>query len=85
MIIIFMFYLGKNVLANNIWKGVHDHGLDDIFSVSRKTRFLLSTLDYTLAVMVIIIYTSYKLQKDLPFKLIDLFYSVCPSFLHKRE
>ena len=36
-------------------------------------------------VLGIIIYTSYKMQKDLPFKLIDLFYSVCPSFLHKRE
>ena len=36
-------------------------------------------------VLGIIIYTSYKMQKDLPFKLIDLFYSVCPPFLHKRE
>ena len=36
-------------------------------------------------VLGIIIYTSYKMQKDLPFKLIDLFYSVCPPFLRKRE
>jgi len=36
-------------------------------------------------IFCIIVYTSYKMQKDLPFKLIDLFYSVCPPFLHKRE
>ena len=36
-------------------------------------------------VLGIIIYTSYKMQKDLPFNFIELFYSVCPPFLRKRE
>ena len=33
----------------------------------------------------VIVYISYKMQKDLPFKFINLFYSVCSPFLRKRE
>jgi lipopolysaccharide export system permease protein len=36
-------------------------------------------------VLGIIIYTTYKMQKNLQFNLINFFYSVCSSFLNKRE
>ena len=36
-------------------------------------------------VLGIIIYTTYKMQKNLQFNLINFFYSVCSPFLHKRE
>jgi lipopolysaccharide export system permease protein len=36
-------------------------------------------------VLGIIIYTTYKMQKNLQFNLINFFYSVCSPFLNKRE
>jgi len=36
-------------------------------------------------VLIIVIYTTYKMQKNIQFNLINFFYSVCSPFLHKRE
>ena len=71
IVVIFLYYVGL-IFMQNMGK-------------SGKIEPYLSVWLPNIIVLGIIIYTSYKMQKDLPFKLIDLFYSVCPPFLHKRE
>ena len=71
IVIIFLYYVGLIFMQDMGKSG----GIEPYLSVWLPNIIVLG----------IIIYTSYKMQKDLPFKLIDLFYSVCPSFLHKRE
>lgn len=71
IVIIFLYYVGLIFMQDMGKSG----GIEPYLSVWLPNIIVLG----------IIICTSYKMQKDLPFKLIDLFYSVCPSFLHKRE
>ena len=71
IVVIFLYYVGL-IFMQNMGK-------------SGEIEPYLSVWLPNIIVLGIIIYTSYKMQKDLPFKLIDLFYSVCPPFLHKRE
>ena len=71
VVVIFLYYVGL-IFMQNMGK-------------SGEIEPYLSVWLPNIIVLGIIIYTSYKMQKDLPFKLIDLFYSVCPPFLHKRE
>ncbi len=71
IVVIFLYYVGL-IFMQNMGK-------------SGEIEPYLSVWLPNIIVLGIIIYTSYKMQKDLPFKLIDLFYSVCPPFLRKRE
>ena len=71
VIVVLLYYLGLIFMQNMGKSGV----IDAYFSVWIPNIFVLG----------IIIYTTYKMQKNFQFNLINFFYSTCSSFLHKRE
>ena len=71
IVIIFLYYVGLIFMQDMGKSG----GIEPYLSVWLPNIIVLG----------IIIYTSYKMQKDLPFNFIDWFYSACPPFLRKRE